>query len=1709
MRIKHIQLFGIIFFLVIQVFSQNTFYNLEHNGLPFISKISPQEYDAHAQNFAITQDENGIMYFGNADGVLVFDGSSWEVIPTTNKSFIKSLEIGLNNEIFVGGQSEFGYIECNVNGKNEYISLSKIIPENIKILDVIYIKLYNNKVYFLSHDYLFEYDYTNIRFWKSPSKFLSFLIFDNELHVATENNGILKLDNNELNPVPGNKSFNNFNVDFNIELKNNKYLVFDLKKGLAIIEKSLKFIPASLQLNQIDASINELIISNRSRFGLISNNKVYLTISEIGCVVYDMETDNYSLLTTKSGLQSDFSNRIFEDKQKNLWFTHNNGISVLYNSNSIRYWDESRGLNGIVNKIEKFDDDIYVATFSGLFKFEEDRFIEIGNLNTETWSLLQAKFDTKNIYLIGASSGLYELKENSLELIKNIGVCFYLYQSKYDKNRIFVGTKKGLHTFYFRNNNLEYEGVYGDLNENIRSIYEEDNGNLWLTTFREEVIRINNSKGPKESYKLLKYDQRHGLKSLKNILLKEYNNEFVFVSEQGVLNFDNTQNRFVPNKTFSNIFDENIQDIFSFTQEENGNIWVAGLLNSEGNIVLGKPESSGNYVWNNKPFGLIPEMMILSIVTEDGRALIGGTDGIYVYNSKDTTQSNYQYKALIKSIKLKNDSTLYLCHNNNISLSDESAPVFEYANNSITFSYAATSYINYDENQFKYILEGFDDDWSDWSYNNIKQYTNLPEGYYKFKVQSKNILNTKSTVAVYAFKIKPPFYRTIAAYIVYFLFIILFVIIIVRVNSIRLNNLNERLERTVRERTEEIRKKQKLIEAAERKFKTIVENANEGIGLTDIFGNMMFANENLCNTLGYTLKEILELNYLDLLKKEDKKDAEKGIKRIIEREIDFIKVEREFLCKNGDTVWVSFSVSPFLDDEGNIEGMVGIAANIDEIKKNEIEIKEINTKLEGSYNNIKLLSEIGQEITKNLTVEKIVQTTYSNINELMDASVFAIMIYSEKRNGLIIPASIEKGEVLPESFVEINDKDRLSIWAFDNQKEIFIRDYYKEYNKYIQIDQPPIIGEATTSIIYLPLSIKDKRIGLLTVQSFKKNAFNASHRYLLRNIAVYITIALNNSQTIQKIENQKLEIEHQAEKLQIANRELEKLSIVANKTENAVVIMDSKGNFDWVNEGFTNLYEMTLDEFMEKRGFNIFNVKRHNEVTPLIKKCFEEKIPVNYEFLFVSENNQKIWVQTNLSPILKNDGDLYKVVAIDTNITKIKVAEESINKQKKQIEKSYHNLQLLSEIGKEVTSSLSIDTILVTAYNHINQLMDAPIFAVGLFNKVENCIEFAGKEGVNSEILRSKDSLDNKNLLSTICFNNQELIYIDDFEMHKIEYEHFKQLEIESTSQSLLYMPLTIQNQKIGVITTQSLKKKAYNAYHIEILKNIAVYSAIALENANTLQKVEYQREEIAQQKEELQITLNNLKRTQNQLVESAKMAALGNLVAGIAHEINTPVGVGLAASSTLLRKSNDIVDRFNAGKLTKKDFENFLEKNKLAADLIYSNLERTGELVKSFKQVSVDQSSERKRKFFLRSYIDDVIRSLHPKFKNRDIEIDIDCDDKIELESFPGVFAQIFTNLIINSVTHGIRKNEKGKIEIEVKDFRNSLLIEYSDNGSGISSDVLPHIFEPFFTTNMTEGTGLGMHILYNLITQKLRGSIDCISKPNEGVYFLIKIPK
>lgn len=335
-----------------------------------------------------------------------------------------------------------------------------------------------------------------------------------------------------------------------------------------------------------------------------------------------------------------------------------------------------------------------------------------------------------------------------------------------------------------------------------------------------------------------------------------------------------------------------------------------------------------------------------------------------------------------------------------------------------------------------------------------------------------------------------------------------------------------------------------------------------------------------------------------------------------------------------------------------------------------------------------------------------------------------------------------------------------------------------------------------------------------------------------------------------------------------------------------------------------------------------------------------------------------------------------------------------------------------------------------------------------------------------------------------------------------------KQLQhIEEQKKTLAAQKESLDLQQKELLTKTSTIERQNTAMIVSLAIIFLVLGILfVLYKSSQSKKKSY--EILSEKNDELAKTNEKLINTQTQLVESEKMAALGGLVAGVAHEINTPLGVSVTAGSTCQHLVENFMESVEENKLTRTQMNTFLDKLNQAIGLIMNNLVRANDLIRQFKLVSVDQSSEVQREFLIGEYINEVLSSLYPQYKKYDCDISVNCDEELLVNSFPGGIAQIFTNLVVNSIIHGFELGKKTSINVDVVEEDSNVIITYQDNGSGIDKEKAAHVFTPFYTTKRgAGGSGLGLHICYNIAT-KLGGDIKCV--PCElGAKFVIIMQK
>lgn len=578
-----------------------------------------------------------------------------------------------------------------------------------------------------------------------------------------------------------------------------------------------------------------------------------------------------------------------------------------------------------------------------------------------------------------------------------------------------------------------------------------------------------------------------------------------------------------------------------------------------------------------------------------------------------------------------------------------------------------------------------------------------------------------------------------------------------------------------------------------------------------------------------------------------------------------------------------------------------------------------------------------------------------------------------------------------------------------------------------------------------------------------------------------------------------LALASEKERRKDAERKLKWLSYLVRYNPNTFIITDTEGRIEYVNAVFTSITGYTDQEVI---GHKIDELSLH-DLDADHKYSWEALLDgevFESEVSSWKKNGEPFYEQVFLLPMANEEQVVSKIAFIKRDIT-----------PRKKVEK---DLVQTNELLVQRIQDIKYAEMEVAQLNSENELILNSV-SEGIFGvDLEGSITFMNPAAERMTGYTSAD------LFGSRCF-----VFIvppdagdESYDMSKCpvtaslhngkistsEEQVFYHRDGSSFSVALASAPIVEDEVVIGAVVTFK-----------DITEQLRVKRAKEQVERELRELTETLEQQVAKRTSQLNSTnldllntLDQLQKAQEQLVHSENMASLGGLVAGVAHEINTPVGIGYTAATHLEKITSQVNQLYTAGKMKRADLEDYMNTCVESTALLLSNLNRASELIRSFKQVAIDQSGEAKRRFTLHAYLDEILLSLRPLLKNTRHRIEVDCPDSLELVSYPGALSQVLTNLITNSVTHGY-EDSAGVFRVGVAIDDRELVLKYSDNGCGIQPEDLPYIFDPFFTTGGERGgSGLGLHIVYNIINQKLNGSIFCESIPGQGTTFTIKIP-
>ncbi len=752
-------------FLPFSVFCQNTI------GLPEVINYSKQAYGAGLQNWDIRQDKNGIIYVANNEGLLSFDGRNWNLYPLPNKTIVRSVEIGSDGRIYVGGQDELGYFIPAGNGMLQYHSLTQFIPEKDKSFgDVWDIVFFKNDIFFRSLYKIFKFTGETVASFSATSEWSYVGLCNDRLYAHDYTTGIMGFDNNTWKPLfEKNMLPVNDPVTGILSIEKSYSLITTLKHGL--------FIFSAAGISKLETANNNLFENERIYAAIKVNEEwIALATNNNGIYITDLKGNIIQSFSKTEGLQNKNVLSIFLDNQSNIWLGLDNGIDMITYNSAIKKINPSlQDGSGYTSLI--YDNKLYAGTSNGLFSvtlqsltdlsFSRGAFLPVNNTKGQVWGLAAIN----NQLLLGHHDGAFVINNNIAQPVSSTPGFwnFAPLSATFPTSKMVAGNYKGLVFFDFANGQFIQANDIPRFNESSRFVAIDNEDNTWVSHPYHGVYKI--TKDNNGNFISSTYTDKNGLPSLLNNYVFKVKNEVIIATEKGIYSYNKTKNNFAPSPLFQKLLGN--QSLRYVKEDVAGNIWFiheksVGVADLSGKdpFIIYFPEL------NNR---LLSGFEFIYPV-DDNNTFLGSEKGFFHINYNKYKKISPVLHVQIRTVRIgnKNDSLLFGGYfatvNEKQVQSDKSVPQILHNWKAIRFEFSA-SIFGYQSNlEYSYRLKGFDDNWSDWTKRTEKEYTNLPADKYMFEVKVRNNLGKESPVARYTFKVLPPWYLTLIAKFIYILF---------------------------------------------------------------------------------------------------------------------------------------------------------------------------------------------------------------------------------------------------------------------------------------------------------------------------------------------------------------------------------------------------------------------------------------------------------------------------------------------------------------------------------------------------------------------------------------------------------------------------------------------------------------------------------------------------------------------------------------------------------------------------------------------------------------------------------------------------------------------------------------------------------------------------------------------------------------------------
>ncbi|MDO3625533.1 triple tyrosine motif-containing protein [Mucilaginibacter sp. BT774] len=774
-------------------------------GVPYVQNYTKAIYQSGNQNWSVTRDEHGIMYFGNSEGLLTFDGKYWQSYRMPNGLIVRSVAADGNGKVYAGGFGELGYWENNKSGQFTYHSLNQLVPKKYQPINEEIWKIYVDKsqVVFQSFGSIYIFKNGRINVVKGPQPYLFLFKTGNRYFVEQVNSGLYELRGNKLEYVSGSNIMGNSGVLSILQLSANRYLIGTARNGLFIYDSGqIKpwYTPASDFLKNYQLN-NGVRIGKYVAYGTILN----------GIIIIDTTGNVIQQINKSSGLQNNTVLSLYIDNEQNLWAGLDNGIDRIEINSPLYFYFDKTGRFGTVYSSIIFNNKIYLGTNQGLFYSD---WIENGNRR------LFQSFDFKLIpgsqgqvwelslqggkLLCGHNTGTFQVNGDAISKITTISGGWTI--KKLNNNQLIQGTYTGL-IIYKKDNsgNWVFDHKIEGFGEPSRYVEQDNKGQLWVSHAYKGIYKVTLSSDLKKATSVKYYDKQYGLPGSYNINVFNLDNRIVFASDSGFYVYDDISDRFSK-------YDELNKKLGSFARS-NKIIPALGKkywFINHGHVSLADFSIPGKIGIDSNRFSILEGRMVQNYENisriNSSIYLISVDDGFVIMNDEDALrQSDVKLPyVLIRRVENITDKIITIASNG--SQGDIEIP---YSENNIRISYSLPFY-RQEKIRFQYYLEGYSHQWSDWSTLSQKEFTNLNQGTYHFKVRAKVNDQNISPETVLTFTISPPWYAGRIAIICYVLLLVLAYFLIRKYYRLKLQRHQHHIQERMKKEHDEYLKQEAI-----------------------------------------------------------------------------------------------------------------------------------------------------------------------------------------------------------------------------------------------------------------------------------------------------------------------------------------------------------------------------------------------------------------------------------------------------------------------------------------------------------------------------------------------------------------------------------------------------------------------------------------------------------------------------------------------------------------------------------------------------------------------------------------------------------------------------------------------------------------------------------------------------------------------------------